>query len=213
MPKQTVEEITTVRQCLCQTTRCFAAALISRIDYLALWEMETVARRSGSHSIAGYNLSVALPLHRNTIAACERMDAGNPRTRCDESPSTRLLFGIAQFNRRDFFPCHETLEAMWLEESDDVRYLYQGILQVGVGYLHLMRANHHGAVTKLHSGCALLDYFKPICMGVEVSSLLTTAQGHLELLQELGPERLSEFDLEDIPTITVSSGSGSEAQT
>jgi uncharacterized protein len=102
---------------------------------------------------------------------------------------------------------------MWLEEPDDVRYLYQGILQVGVGYLHLMRANHHGAVTKLHSGCALLGYFKPSCMGVQVSSLLTTAQAHLELLQELGPERLSEFDLEDIPTITVLSGSGGEART
>jgi predicted metal-dependent hydrolase len=172
-----------------------------------------MAGRSGSHLIAGYNLSVTLPLHRNTIAACERMDAGNPRSRCEESPSTRLLFGIAQFNRREFFPCHETLEAMWLEESDDVRYLYQGILQVGVGYLHLMRGNHHGTVTKLHSGCALLNYFKPSCMGVQVSSLLTTAQTHLELLQELGPERLSEFNLENIPTIIVVSGSGNETRT
>ena len=147
---------------------------------------------------------MTLPHHRNTIAARERMDAGNPQSRCAEGPSEQFLFGIEQFNRREFFECHETLEEMWLAESDEVRYLYQGILQVGVGYLHLLRGNHHGAVTKLHSGCALLEYFVPTCMGVNVSALLNTARAHVGELLHLGPDRLSDFDQDSIPSIALS---------
>jgi Domain of unknown function (DUF309) len=32
-----------------------------------------------------------------------------------------------------FFEQHETLGLAWIDEADPVRYLYQGILQVGVG--------------------------------------------------------------------------------
>jgi uncharacterized protein len=131
------------------------------------------------------------------------MDAGSPRGRCAESPSEQFLFGVEQFNRREFFECHETLEEMWLAEADQVRYLYQGILQVGVGYLHLLRGNHHGAVTKLHSGCALLEYFVPACMGVDVSALLMTARAHVGELLRLGPDRMAELDLATIPTISA----------
>lgn len=139
------------------------------------------------------------------------MAAGDPQCRCHEAPSQDLLLGIEQFNKREFFECHETLEAMWLAESDDVRYLYQGILQVGVGYLHLLRGNHHGATTKLHSGCALLEYFTPSCMGVDVQSLLTTARRHVERLQLLGVQGLADFNVEDIPCIGVSVTRGSAA--
>jgi hypothetical protein len=151
---------------------------------------------------------VSLPLHRNTVSAREQMDAGNPRGRCAEPASEQFLLGIEQFNRREFFECHETLEEMWLAERDQVRYLYQGILQVGVGYLHLLRGNHHGAVTKLHSGCALLEYFVPACMGVGVSELLWTARDHVGELLGLGPDRLRDFDLAAIPTISMTSAAG-----
>ncbi|MFN0070603.1 MAG: DUF309 domain-containing protein [Chloroflexota bacterium] len=140
-------------------------------------------------------------LHPNTLAACQRMDTGDPRCRCGEAPSALFLHGIAQFNRREFFECHETLEVLWLAESDDVRFLYQGILQIGVGYLHLLRGNHHGAITKLRSGTVLLAYFGPRCLDVNVEKLLADAQAHLRELEALGPRRLAEFDVDAIPTI------------
>lgn len=110
---------------------------------------------------------------------------------------------MEQFNRREFFECHETLEELWLAEADDIRYLYQGILQVGVGYLHLLRGNHHGAVTKLHSGCALLEYFGDRCLGIDVTQLLETARMHEEELRALGAERIAAFNCDRIPTIAL----------
>jgi predicted metal-dependent hydrolase len=109
------------------------------------------------------------------------------------------------------FECHETLEELWLAETDELRYLYQGILQVGVGYLHLQRGNHHGAVTKLHSGCALLEYFVPNCLGIEVQALMDAANRDLKRLQSLGVERLEEFDLATIPTIGMTPRVGEAA--
>src|SRR5882724_2281502 len=68
---------------------------------------------------------------------------------CDEPPPPQLLDGIAQFNRGEFFEQHETLELLWRAERRDVRYLYQGILQIGVAFHHLRRLNHHGTIYML----------------------------------------------------------------
>ena len=59
----------------------------------------------------------------------------------DESPPKLLLEGIAQFNRGDYWECHETLEALWRREARPLRDLYQGILQVGVACYHIRRGN------------------------------------------------------------------------
>ncbi len=94
------------------------------------------------------------------------------RDRCSNSPPMLLLEGIRQFNRGEFFEQHETLEELWRAEPDDVRYLYQGILQVGVGFYHLGRGNYRGAVSRLQAGLDKLRWFTPTCQGVEVARLV-----------------------------------------
>lgn len=101
---------------------------------------------------------------------------------CDRAPPEELLRGIGQFNAGQYWECHETLERIWVREPDDIRYLDQGILLVGVGLLHLSRRNHHGAVTKLASGVDLLASFEPRCMRVEVSKLRQNAAELLDAL-------------------------------
>src|SRR5262249_20822635 len=50
----------------------------------------------------------------------------------DSAPPAELVRAVEQFNRGEFFECHETLEALWMAEAEPLRRLYQGILQVGV---------------------------------------------------------------------------------
>src|SRR4026207_735218 len=71
---------------------------------------------------------------------------------CEEPPPPQLVEGIAQFNRGEFFEQHETLELLWRAERRDIRYLYQGILQIGVAFHHLRRLDHHGTVSMLKRG-------------------------------------------------------------
>ncbi len=122
---------------------------------------------------------------------------------CGEPPPELLLRGIEQFNRREFFEQHETLEILWRAERDPVRYLYQGILLVGVGIYHLRRGNYHGAVTKLSTGLRLLRWFQPVCQGVDVSRLIADAERARTRIEELGPARLGEFGDELIPGVSL----------
>jgi predicted metal-dependent hydrolase len=123
-----------------------------------------------------------------------------PRS-CDDPPPAALLEGIAQFNRGEFFECHETLEALWMAEGEPLRRLYQGILQVGVAFHHLRRGNYRGAMNLLESGTAYLTPFTPRCLGVDVAALLAAARRCQAALAALGPARVAEFDARLIPRV------------
>jgi predicted metal-dependent hydrolase len=122
---------------------------------------------------------------------------------CDEPPPALLLEGIAQFNRGEFFEQHETLELLWRAERRDIRYLYQGILQIGVAFHHLRRLNHHGTVYMLTRGPRYLAPFAPHCQRVDVQALLADAAAALREVERLGPARLAEFDWNLVPRVRI----------
>jgi hypothetical protein len=133
--------------------------------------------------------------------------------RCADAPSPQLLEGIAQFNRGEFFEQHETLEELWRSGPDDIRYLYHGILLVGVGLYHLTRGNYRGAVSKLQGGIDKLRWFAPSCQDVDVARLVSDAERCLSSLMELGPERIGEFDRRLFPHVRVVGGVSSTTET
>jgi predicted metal-dependent hydrolase len=122
---------------------------------------------------------------------------------CDEPPPPELLEAVAQFNRGEFFEQHETLELLWRAERRDIRYLYQGILQIGVAFHHLRRLNHHGTVYMLTRGSAYLAPFAPRCRRVDVQALLDEAAAALREVDRLGPARLAEFDWRLVPRVRI----------
>lgn len=129
--------------------------------------------------------------------------------RCSEPPPDELLDGIEQFNRHEYFECHETLEALWNREPGPIRVLAKGILQVGVGCYHLLRANYRGALLKLASGADYLEPFTPRCRHVEVAQLIADSRRlHAEVLA-LGPEHISAIDHALLPIIQLTNDHGS----
>ena len=122
---------------------------------------------------------------------------------CDEPPPPQLLEGIEQFNRGEFFEQHETLELLWRAEPRDIRYLYQGILQIGVAFYQLRRLNHHGTVYLLTRGPRYLAPFAPQCQRVDVQALLDDAAAALREVERLGPARLAEFDWSLVPKVRL----------
>jgi predicted metal-dependent hydrolase len=122
---------------------------------------------------------------------------------CEEAPPRELVDAIAQFNRGEFFEQHETLELLWRAETRNIRYLYQGILQIGVAFHHLRRLNHHGTVYMLTRGPHYLAPFAPRCRGVDVQALLDEAAAALCEVERLGPHRLQEFDWRLVPRVRL----------
>ncbi len=113
------------------------------------------------------------------------------------------LRGIEEFNRGEFYECHEYLEEAWMQEPRRVRFLYQGILQVGVGFYHQQNGNWRGATGLLRNGIARLKEFEPETLGIDVSRLIRVCERCLEELERLGRERVQEFDTSLIPRVEL----------
>ncbi len=124
-----------------------------------------------------------------------------PNARCAEQAPEGLLEGIQLFNAGEYFECHEVLEEIWMAERDPIRYLYQGILQIGVGFHHLRNRNYRGATLLLGDGIDKVRRFTPTCMGVDTADLCDRAQQCLDHLQSLPRERIDEFDWNLVPVI------------
>jgi predicted metal-dependent hydrolase len=112
--------------------------------------------------------------------------------------------GIEEFNRGEFFECHEYLEDAWMEEPGRVRFLYQGILQVGVGFYHQQNGNWRGATGVLRGGIERLREFEPETLGLDVAGLVRRSERCLEELERLGRARVREFDAALIPKVEPS---------
>ena len=101
--------------------------------------------------------------------------------------------GVFQFNQQEFYPCHDTLEALWMEASDPDRDFYQGILQIAVGCYHLSNLNWRGAVILLGEGIRRLNPYQPHWQSIDVAQLVAESRQLLAVLQQLDPNNLVEF--------------------
>jgi uncharacterized protein len=115
--------------------------------------------------------------------------------------SELALKGIEEFNRGEFYECHEYLEEAWMQEPRRVRFLYQGVLQVGVGFYHQQNGNWRGATALLRNGTQRLKEFEPETLGIDVAKLVRESERCLAQLEELGRERVQEFDRSLIPRV------------
>jgi uncharacterized protein len=134
-------------------------------------------------------------------AASSRVTGGLP-----EGLPDLALRGIEEFNRGEFYECHEYLEEAWMQEPRNVRFLYQGILQVGVGFYHQKNGNWRGATGLLRNGTARLKEFEPVTLGIDVARLVRECERCLRELEELGRERVGEFDRSGVPKVEWAKG-------
>jgi predicted metal-dependent hydrolase len=125
---------------------------------------------------------------------------------CSDSPSGAILQAFGEFNRGDWYECHETLEDLWIGSEDEPRWFYQGMLQIAVALLHWRNENYGGAISLLTSGIKYLQRVRPVCQRIEVALLAAEAERFLEKLSRLGPERMNELPEALIPKMRLAPG-------
>ncbi|MBD2410925.1 hypothetical protein FACHB389_00480 [Nostoc calcicola FACHB-389] len=103
--------------------------------------------------------------------------------------------GIEQFNSGEFYACHDTLEALWIEASEPEKTFYQGILQIAVAIYHLENRNWRGAVILLGEGSNRLRRYPSSYGGIDVDELLSQSVALLKTLQKIGAEKISAGEL------------------
>ncbi len=99
-----------------------------------------------------------------------------------------LQRAVEQFNRGEFYACHDTLEALWMEAVDPERRFYQGLLQTAVAYYHLQNGNRRGCMILLGEANRKLADFLPAYAGYNLQALWEANQSLLQELSCLQPE-------------------------
>ncbi|MFO7981845.1 MAG: DUF309 domain-containing protein [Desulfuromonadales bacterium] len=130
----------------------------------------------------------------------------DPIRSCHDAAPQGLLRGVMQFNRGEYFPCHETLEELWMAEKGPIRNLYQGVLQIAVALHHWRRDKYRGAVALLASGLEKLALLPDVCLQVEIDALRDDGTRLLRRIEELGPQQMGRLEQEYIPKIGLKPG-------
>ncbi len=100
--------------------------------------------------------------------------------------------GVEQFNQGQFYACHDTLEALWIEAPQSEKNFYQGILQIAVALYHLSNQNWRGCVVLMGEGMNRLRSYQPVYAELDIENfLMQTSQLH-QYLQQRGPDQVSD---------------------
>ncbi|HEY9730249.1 MAG TPA: DUF309 domain-containing protein [Chroococcales cyanobacterium] len=108
-------------------------------------------------------------------------------------PPEEFWQGVEQFNAQEFYACHDTLEALWMEALEPQKKFYQGILQIAVACHHLGNLNWRGAVILLGEGIGRLRHYQPDYEEIDVTELIVQSAELLNALQQSGPEHVAEL--------------------
>ena len=112
-----------------------------------------------------------------------------------------LQRGIEEFNRGDYFECHETLEDVWMLETGKDKRFYQGLIQLSVGFFHLFNHNLRGAESQWKKGVEKLTDYGGEHLGVDLNSLLANMRCCQQTLESVRAGRRAEFDWSLAPQI------------
>ncbi|MBX3083411.1 MAG: DUF309 domain-containing protein [Anaerolineae bacterium] len=113
---------------------------------------------------------------------------------CESLIPSLVLKGLHEFNAGEYFEAHELLETAWKQETGPVRDVYRAILQIGVGYLHILRGNYQGAHKMFVRAVQWIAPLPDRCHGIDIAQLRRDAAAVRAALETLEPERIAEFD-------------------
>lgn len=127
--------------------------------------------------------------------------------RCKEKAPEELHRAVEEFNRGDWFECHETLEELWVGEKGELRDFYQGLLQIAAALHHWRDGNYKGAVLLLERGRECLGRVSKQCQGVDLAPFLADTGRFAEELAAAGEGRMSELGEHLIPKLRLEKAS------
>ncbi|BCG48277.1 hypothetical protein GEOBRER4_n3160 [Citrifermentans bremense] len=117
------------------------------------------------------------------------------------APPGELVKAVEEFNRGEWFECHETLEELWVGEKGELRDFYQGVLQIAVALHHWRNGNFKGALILLQGGGECLRRVSSVCLELDVARLQKDAARFLDELSALGEGRMAEVNPGLVPRL------------
>ncbi|MCE7946984.1 MAG: DUF309 domain-containing protein [Chloroflexi bacterium CFX4] len=167
-----------------------------RLPTLAIGEGQAAVARAAAVNVPLYaperfcqEAAAIIRLHARTATNSAALTE-----QCAEALPPLALRGLQEFNRGEYYECHETLEEAWMAETRPIRDLYRVILQVSVAYYQILRGNYNGAHKMF---LRAVQWFAPLpdqCMGVDIAALRADVAAVRTHLQALGAANIANFD-------------------
>ena len=98
--------------------------------------------------------------------------------------------GISEFQDGEYYRCHDSLEAVWMETQESEKTFVQGILQISVACYHLTNGNQQGCMILLGEGIKRLKEYLPDYEEVDVQTLIQSSSKFLGAVQCLEKEEV-----------------------
>ncbi|NIR49716.1 DUF309 domain-containing protein [candidate division KSB1 bacterium] len=111
--------------------------------------------------------------------------------------------GVKYFNNGYFFEAHDTFEELWLDEREESKVFYQGLVQLSTGFYHLVMKNLKGAESQLTKGLQKLSKYEPKYENIDVSELIRQVKTCLERIRETGNGGFHRELIQLIPKLTA----------
>jgi CheY-like chemotaxis protein len=123
------------------------------------------------------------------------------RASCNEPIANVAFKGFEAFNDGNYFDAHEYLEEAWNEDASASRDVYKAILQIAVAYLQIERQNYRGAVKMFLRARQWLSPLPHVCRGINIERLRNDANHIHQILVEMGPDDINDFDHSILPPL------------
>jgi len=101
------------------------------------------------------------------------------------------------FDARLFFEVHELLEPYWMRAEGPTREALQGLIQIAVGFQHLVNGNIEGARMLLEEGSAKAEGKR--LEGRDLARFARAVRASLDAIVPLGREASRTFDWGSVP--------------
>lgn len=105
--------------------------------------------------------------------------AGAPLRSAERALDGALEAAALLFDADLFFEAHEVLEPHWQRASGDTREALQGLIQIAVGYQHLVNGNARGARSLLAEGATRARGRRLLGMSLDDFACAVAGQGGL----------------------------------
>ncbi|WP_460596282.1 DUF309 domain-containing protein [Geomonas sp. Red276] len=122
---------------------------------------------------------------------------------CLTGAPEELIRAVDEFNRREWFECHESLEELWVGSEGELRHFYQGLLQFAVALFHWREGNYAGAILLLERAAGHLRQVRAVCQQVQVQETVAAADRLRDALVALGPDRMDALPPHLIPHLCL----------
>ncbi len=108
----------------------------------------------------------------------------------------RFEEGLVRFNRKEYYECHEVIEALWLKtpKNDTNRDLYKGVIQAAAALYQFDRGILSGARGLYKTSRAYLEKYTPAALGLDVAAMIHEMDACFAALDKsMGPEKVKPY--------------------